>query len=70
MCWIVQRRLGTRQTASILSVPVDGNAPPISLRVIRLLVARNPNEEWLDASAGAVVHDLGKGEVLEKPQGH
>lgn len=70
MCWIVQRRLGTRQTASILSGPVDGYAPLFSLRAIRLLASQNPSEEWLDVPVGAIVHDRGKNEVLEKSHGH
>ncbi|WP_458879491.1 hypothetical protein [Arenibacterium sp. CAU 1754] len=59
-----------RQTASILSVPVNGYAPLFSLRAIRLLASRNPDEEWLDVPVGAIVHDRGKSEVLVKPQGH
>lgn len=58
-----------RQTASILSVPVDGYAPLFSHRAIRLLAPQNPNEEWLYIPAGAIVHDRGKNEVLGKLQG-
>lgn len=59
-----------RQTASILSVSMDGHAPLFSVRAIRLLASQNTDEEWLDVPAGAIVHDRGKSEVLEKPQGH
>jgi len=61
--------LGKRQTANIHSVPMDGYAPLFSLRAIRLLASQNPDEEWLDVPAEAIVHDRGKNEVLEKSHG-